>query len=90
MVMAAAERIAATSVDGSAGLPCLALGRAEELQRSSAQDDALRRGWVPHAIVVVGSLALGGLLGSVNGNWGRVALETGGSIAVGETVIWTF
>ncbi len=83
-------RLAATSVDGSFGVPCLALGRAEELQQASAEDRDLRKGWIPHALVVVGSLALGGLLGAVNGNWGRVALETAGSIAVGEAVVLTF
>lgn len=83
-------RIAATSVDGSFGAPCLALGRAQELQQSSAEDRDLRKGWIPHALVIGGSLALGGVLGAVNGNWGRVALETAGSIAVGEAVVLTF
>jgi hypothetical protein len=84
------ERVLATSLDGHVADACLALSRARDLRRSSDEDSALRTSWLAHAVVIVGSLAMGGVLGSVNGHWDRVALETGATIGVGELQILTF
>ncbi|HEY8087125.1 MAG TPA: hypothetical protein VIF09_04755 [Polyangiaceae bacterium] len=82
-------RLAATTVDGRVGDPCIALLRARELLERDADDEALATGWFAHVFVIGGNVALGLLLGIGFHDWlGGVKQLVGGSL-VGEAQILT-
>ena len=82
-------RIAATTVDGQLGDPCVLLPRAREILRRDAHDQAFSTGWFAHAFIIGGNIAVGLLLGLGFQDWaGAVKQAVGGSI-VGELQILT-
>jgi hypothetical protein len=82
-------RIAATSVGGSLGDPCIVLPRAQELVSRDATDQALATGWFAHVFVVGGNIVVGLILGLGYGDWaGALKQGIGGSV-VGELQILT-
>jgi len=82
-------RIAATTVDGHLGDPCVVLPRAREIVLRDAHDQAFSTGWFAHAFVVGGNIAVGLFLGLAFKDWtGAVKQAVGGSV-IGETQILT-
>jgi len=82
-------RLAATTVDGRVGDPCIALPRAEELLDRAADDQALATGWFAHAFVIGGNIAVGLLLGLGFHDWLGAAKQVVGGSIVGEVQILT-
>jgi hypothetical protein len=93
-VIAAAEtldaRLAATTVGGRLGDPCIALERARELAARSADDEALASGWLAHALVIGGNVAGALVLALGYGHyWPGAALQLFGGSAIGELQVLT-
>jgi len=82
-------RLAATTVDGHVGDPCIALLRARELLARDADDQALAKGWFAHVFVIGGNVALGLLLGIGFHDWLGGAKQLVGGSLVGEAQIFT-
>jgi hypothetical protein len=82
-------RIAATTVDGRLGDPCVVLPRAREILLRDARDQAFNTGWFAHAFVIGGNIALGLFLGLAYGDWAGAAKQAIGGSAVGELQILT-
>jgi hypothetical protein len=82
-------RLQATTVGGAIGDPCIALGRARELLRRDADDEALATSWFAHVFVVGGNVAIGLLLGLGLHDWWGAAKQAVGGSAVGELQILT-
>jgi hypothetical protein len=82
-------RVAATTVDGRLGDPCIVLPRAREVLLRDAHDQAFSTGWFAHAFVVGGNIAVGLFLGlAFHDGAGAVKQAVGGSV-VGELQILT-
>jgi uncharacterized membrane protein YhaH (DUF805 family) len=82
-------RVAATTVDGQLGDPCVVLPRARELLLRDAHDQALSTGWFAHAFVIGGNIALGLFLGVAYGDWAGAAKQAVGGSIIGELQILT-
>jgi len=82
-------RVAATTVDGRLGDPCVVLPRARELLLQDAHDQAFATGWFAHAFVIGGNIALGLFLGLGYGDWGGAVKQAVGGSVIGEIQILT-
>ena len=82
-------RLAATTVDGRVGDPCISLLRARELLARDADDQKVAKGWFAHVFVIGGNVALGLLLGIGFHDWVGGAKQLVGGSLVGEAQIFT-
>lgn len=82
-------RVAATTVDGRLGDPCIVLPRAREILLRDAHDQAFSTGWFAHAFVVGGNIAVGLFLGLAFKDWGGAVKQAVGGSVVGEAQILT-
>jgi len=83
------DRIDTTTVGGVLGDACIALERARELLARDAADEAFATGFVAHAFVVGGNIAVGLFLGLAFHDWWGAAKQAVGGSAVGELQILT-
>ena len=82
-------RLAATTVAGRVGDPCVVLPRARELFSRVADEEAFAKGWFAHVFVIGGNVALGLLLGLGFHDWLGGAKQLVGGSLVGEAQIFT-
>jgi hypothetical protein len=82
-------RLAATSLDGRYGDPCLALPLAQQILARDADDQVFATGWFAHAFIIGGNVALGLVLGLGFHDWLGAAKQAIGGSAVGELQILT-
>ena len=83
------DRIDATTAGGVLGDACIALDRARELLARDAADESFATGFVAHAFVIGGNIAVGLLLGLAFHDWWGAAKQAVGGSAVGELQILT-